>query len=155
MQTDWRFFMILACYSQFGVGCQAQNSPLQVKRPVMGWVFKQIKLYVTKIIQFISELSKKQWKYIYIIPLDFSPPCSARTMFTASFSGMLCKWQQMKLYDYFIFSRTQLFTLCLILNPLLLIIAALTALLRTQQQRFYITLFWLCGNYVFTSGYEH
>lgn len=136
MQTDWRFFMILACYSQFGVGCQAQNSPLQVKRPVMGWVFKQIKLYVTKIIQFISELSKKQWKYIYIIPLDFSPPCSARTMFTASFSGMLCKWQQMKLYDYFIFSRTQLFTLCLILNPLLLIIAALTALLRTQQQRF-------------------
>lgn len=37
---------------------------------------------------------------------------------------------------YFIFSRTQLFTLCLILNPLLLIIAALTALLRTQQQRF-------------------
>lgn len=98
MQTDWRFFMILACYSQFGVGCQAQNSPLQVKRPVMGWVFKQIKLYVTKIIQFISELSKKQWKYIYIIPLDFSPPCSARTMFTASFSGMLCKRQQMKLY---------------------------------------------------------
>lgn len=134
MQTDWRFFMILACYSQFGVGCQAQNSPLQVKRPVMGWVFKQIKLYVTKIIQFISELSKKQWKYIYTSGFFSS-------LFSQNHVHSIFQWYALQTTAnetvwYFIFSRTQLFTLCLILNPLLLIIAALTALLRTQQQRF-------------------
>lgn len=135
MQTDWRFFMILACYSQFGVGCQAQNSPLQVKRPVMGWVFKQIKLYVTKIIVYFWVKQKTMKIYLYHTSGFFS------SLFSQNHVHSIFQWYALQMTAnetvwYFIFSRTQLFTLCLILNPLLLIIAALTALLRTQQQRF-------------------